>query len=291
MAVNTAFVASSELLERVAHRYKFHWLIATNARDSLYRIHVINATFFSFIILLTRGSQAILADMYALGLLASFCINIGALLIYRYRMGTKEVIPYYTSRAGTLVMWIIMLSCFVFLAIEKPHGTILWLSVTILVIGAGSLLARTRAPEISERQQTDHIMEMILRLASSSQNQVHIYFRRPREEWLLNAQDNEVYITFYSPRHGIPPRMAPNHFRFPLDKNGLYWDIVAVLKTVEYELHDRNITVHLGWPLSSWLNRLAIGVMMFNLMKLPRIFPQFGFSINYYQQWPIKKTS
>ena len=30
MAVNTAFVASSELMERVAHRYGFHWFIATN---------------------------------------------------------------------------------------------------------------------------------------------------------------------------------------------------------------------------------------------------------------------
>ena len=40
MAINTAFVASSELMERVAHRYGFHWLIATNRRQSLYRIHI-----------------------------------------------------------------------------------------------------------------------------------------------------------------------------------------------------------------------------------------------------------
>ncbi len=40
MAVNTAFVASSELLERVAHRYGFHWFIVTNRRHSLYRIHL-----------------------------------------------------------------------------------------------------------------------------------------------------------------------------------------------------------------------------------------------------------
>ena len=40
MAINTAFVASSELMERVAHRYGFHWLIATNRRQSLYRIHL-----------------------------------------------------------------------------------------------------------------------------------------------------------------------------------------------------------------------------------------------------------
>ena len=81
MAVNTAFVASSELMERVSHRYGFLWLIATNQRHSLYRIHIINAFFFSAIILITSGSQKILADMYALGLIASFCINLGALLI------------------------------------------------------------------------------------------------------------------------------------------------------------------------------------------------------------------
>ena len=46
MAINTAFVASSELMERVAERYKFHWLIVTNRRQSLYRIHLLNATFF-----------------------------------------------------------------------------------------------------------------------------------------------------------------------------------------------------------------------------------------------------
>src|SRR5205814_1721097 len=42
MAVNTAYVASSELLERVAHRYRFDSLIVTNRRESLYRIHVLN---------------------------------------------------------------------------------------------------------------------------------------------------------------------------------------------------------------------------------------------------------
>ena len=88
MAVNTAFVASSELMERVAHRYGFHWLITTNRRQSLYRVHLLSATFFSGIILITSGSQSLLADMYALGLLASFCINMGSLILYRYFMGT-----------------------------------------------------------------------------------------------------------------------------------------------------------------------------------------------------------
>ena len=126
MAVNTAFVASSELMERVAHRYGFHWVTATNRRQSLYRIHIANAIFFSIIILITSGKQETLADMYALGLLASFSINMGALIIYRYFMGTKEVIHFYTSRLVTLIMWVIFVSCFIFLAIYKTHGTMLW---------------------------------------------------------------------------------------------------------------------------------------------------------------------
>jgi hypothetical protein len=282
MAVNTAFVASSELLERVAHRYGFHWLIVTNSRHSLYRIHLLNALFFSTIIIITSGSQKILADMYAIGLVASFCINMGSLLIYRYFVGTKEVIPYYTSRVGTLILWIILVSCFIFLAIDKPHGTALWAGITAFVLVAGALLAKKRAPEIVQIGQADNEMEMILYLAESSSSDIHIIFRRPREESLGEAKDNEVYVTFYTPRQGIPPKMAKNHFRFPMIRSGLYQRIMLVLRIVQYELPDRNVTIHFGWPLSSWLDRLAVGVMVFNLMTLPRKFPQFNFEIGYF---------
>jgi hypothetical protein len=281
MAVNTAFVASSELLERVAHRYGFHWLIATNRRQALSRIHVMNALFFSSIVLITQGNQAMLADMYALGLLASFCINMSALLIYRYFRGTRESIAYHTSRLGTLVLWIILISCFVFLAIEKPHGTLLWALVTCVVLLAGFLVAQKRAPEIQEIRQADSEMEMILYLANSSRPDLHIIFRRPREEALNSPRDNEVFITFFSPRAGIPPKLAANHFRFPLRRVPLYHRLVALLKVVEYELSSREITIHFGWPMSSWLDRLAVGVMVFNMMRLPRMFPQFGFIISY----------
>jgi amino acid transporter len=281
MAVNTAFVASSELLERVSHRYGFHWLIVTNSRHSLYRIHILNATFFSTIIIITSGSQKILADMYAIGLVASFCINMGSLLIYRYFTGTKEVIPYYTSRVGTLILWIILVSCFVFLAIDKPHGTALWAGITAFVLVVGGVLARKRAPEIVQIGKSDNEMEMILYLAESASPDVDLIFRRPREESLGKPKENEVYITFYTPRQGIPPKMAENHFRFPMIRSSLYQRIIIVLRIVEYELPDRNVNVHFGWPMSSWLDRLAIGVMVFKLMTLPRKFPRFNFEISY----------
>jgi amino acid transporter len=281
MAVNTAFVASSELIERVAHRYGFHWLIATNRRQSLYRIHLANATFFSLIILITSGRQETLADMYALGLIASFCINMGSLLIYRYFMGTKEVIHFYTSRLVTLIMWVIFVSCFIFLAIKKTHGTLLWATVTGLVLLAGVLVAQRRAPEKKEIEKGDHEMQLILYLAQSAAPDVHLFFRRSYEVTSETPKDNEVFITFYSPRAGIPPKLGPNHFRLPLLKLSLYHRLVGLLRVVDYELADRQIYVHLGWPLSSWLDRLAIGVMVFNMMRLPRLFPQMRFTMSY----------
>ena len=283
MAVNTAFVASSELMERVAERYRFHWFIATNRRQSLYRIHIFNAIFFSLIILITQGSQMVLADMYALGLIASFCINMLALLIYRYFMGTKEVIQFNTNRFITLGIWIVFMSCFIFLASMKPHGTMMWATVTGLVLLAGFLVAQKRGPEIKEIEKTDSEMSLILYLSQSPSSHVHILFRRPREETLCveGIKDNEAYVTFYSPRKGIPSRLAPNDFRLPLRKQGLYYHFVSLLNLIEYEMPENEVTVHFGWPLSSWLDRLSIGVMMFKLMRLPRRFPQFNFVVDY----------
>jgi amino acid transporter len=281
MAMNTAFVASSELIERVAHRYGFYWLIVTNRRQSLYRIHLANASFFSIIILITSGQQETLADMYALGLIASFCINMGSLIIYRYFMGTKEVIHFNTSRLVTLIMWVIFVSCFIFLAIKKTHGTMLWGAVTGLVLLTGFLVAQKRAPEKKEIEKGDNEMEMVLYLAESSAPDIHLVFRRSREPHLQAPEDNVIYVTFYYPRAGIPPKLAANHFRIPLLKLSLYHRLVALLRVVEYEFGDRQVYVHLGWPMSSWLDRLAIGVMVFNMMRLPRLFPQFKFIMSY----------
>jgi amino acid transporter len=270
MAINTAFVASSELMERVAHRYGFLWLIATNRRQSLYRIHILNAAFFSGIIFLTAGSQSLLADMYALGILASFAINTGALIIYRYFMGTKDV-KYYTSRLGTLVLWVILTSCFLFLAYDKHYATLLWGTVTALMLLGGFLVARKRAPEIKEIAQADSEMEMILSLAEAEDPELHLFFRRSEEPESAAAKKNEAYITFFSPRAGIPRKTAPNHFRLPLTKISLYHRILSLLRVVEYEFPERLVTVHLG-------------VMVFNLMRLPRLFPHFEFDIRYRRQ-------
>jgi amino acid transporter len=291
MAANTAFVASSELMERVAHRYGFHWLIATNRRHSLYRIHVCSAVFFSVIILLTMGNQAELANMYALGLIASFCINMGSLILYRYFKGKSEGITYSTSRFGTLLLFVILISCFVFLAIDKPHATMLWTTVTGVMLLLGFMIAKKRSPEITQIEHGDREMELILYLAESEAPEVHLFFRRSGEADKEHYNKNEAYITFYSPRvGGLPPKIAPNHFRFPLTKISLYLRIVGILRVVEYEMSDEHkVVVHFGWPLSSWLDRIAIGVMVYSLMKLPRLFPDFTFDIQYSKSFSVIK--
>jgi hypothetical protein len=287
MAVNTAYVASSELMERVAHRYGFHWIIATNKRQSLYRIHIGNALFYTFIVTITGGSQRILAEMYALGLIASFTINMGSLLIYRYSKGTAAVREYNTSRTVTLVLFAIFSSSFLYLAYHKPYGMIMWTSVTAVFLFIGLRVAKKRAPEIKEIQQTDVPLNMIFYLAESDEEQLDIYFRRPLE----NAPDHKagasVYISLYSPRQGgIPDKLAPNHFRFSNQRKTLYEGITEILYTLAYELPDKQIRVHFGWPLSSWIDRLSTGVMVFSIMRLPKHFPRFTFVIEYLGKEP-----
>ncbi len=288
MAVNTAFVASSELMERVAHRYGFLWLIATNRSQSLYRIHLCSATFFTIIIFLTMGSQAQLANMYALGLIASFSINMGSLILYRYFKGKSEGMTYSTSRLGTLLLFIVLVSCFIFLAIDKPHATVLWATVTGVMLLLGFIIAKKRSPELKQIEQGDNEMGMVLYLGESEEEEVHLFFRRSEETDRAHLKNNEAYITFYSPRvGGLPPKVAPNHFRLPLTKISLYQRIVAVLRVVEYEMGDRQVVAHFGWPMSSWLDRMSTGVMVYNLLQLPRLFPDFNFDIQYSKSFSV----
>ncbi|MGA9116005.1 MAG: amino acid permease [Bacteroidota bacterium] len=280
MAVNTAFVAASELLERVAHRYRLTWLMKTNQRQALVRIHLLNASLFSAVILLTQGSQAVLAQMYALSLVASFTINIGSLLIYRYSEGTKEIRAYHTSRAGTLVIFLILASCFVYLALSKPYGVGLWLGATALFLAAGLWVARTRAPEKGQIERTDNPMQMVFSLAEAPSDRVAVSFKRPHEEGGVR-DPNTVFVSFYSPRQGIPQRMAENHYLFALTGQTLFENITGLLQVLKYELPHKHITVRFGWPQSSWIDRLAIGVMVFSIMKLPKMFPEFDFVIEY----------
>ncbi|MBL0176568.1 MAG: APC family permease [Ignavibacteria bacterium] len=288
MAVNTAFVASAELLERVAEKYHFQWLMKINARHSPYRVHVISAVLYSVIIIITSGQQSLLAEMYAIGLIASFAINMGSLLVYRYFLGTKEIQNYFTHRTMTLVVFLIIVACFAYIAINRPYGTALWAATTGVFLFAGFYIARKRSPEIQELRQTDSPIDLITWLGSTEADRIHLYFRRPKEEGSVESLDSSrAYVSFYSPRQGIPQRAGENHFRFPFALQNVYANICTIIELLRYELPHIPLTVHLGWPMSSWMDRFAIGILVMNLMRLPKRFPQVTFRIEYDEE--VKK--
>ena len=290
MAMNTAYVASSELLERVGHRYRFDWLLATNRRDSLYRIHIVNASLYTAIIFLTRGSQAILAEMYAIGLLASFVINIGCLLIYRFFRGTKEIRGgYVTSRAGTLALEAMLIACFVYLALHKPYGTGLWAGVVCVLLGAGIPFSRRYGPEVQQVRRSDYPLEMLLAL-SEVDGPLHIHLRRPGELGASDVEPGTAFVTFFSPRQPMPERAGSYHYRFAIQPGGVYRSITALLALVQEELGERHVAVHLGWPTSAWLDRMATGVFVWNVLRLPRLFPRLSFRIEHGASAPVSLT-
>jgi len=283
MAVNTAMVASAELIEKVAEKYNYQWLIHVNKTQSLYRIHIVNAIFYAIILIITSGSQAILAEMYAVGLVASFVINTGSLIKYRFSKGTKEI-TYHTSRTGTLILFFILLSTLVYIMIARPYGTTLWLIITSIVLFLGIKISRYRAPDIPVRRQTRNVMDLVFRIAEIENREINIFFRRPLEEETASAASNSIFVSFYAPRLDTPTPFRENHFWIAIERKlNLFDMITSVLKTIEYEIpsSEKEIHLHFGWPLSSWFDRLSTGIMIHNIMKLPRQFPNYHFHMDY----------
>ena len=124
-------------------------------------------------------------------------------------------------------------------------------------------------------------MDLILYISELETSNVNIYFVRQHERYSDKQERNDVLIGFYSPREGIPSKIGDNHFRFQIFGHSLINNIIALLDVLNYELEDKQITVHFGWPMSSWWDRFFIGVMVFNLTRLPKMFPKFNFQLNY----------
>jgi len=283
LAVNTAMVASAELMEKVAEKYHFSWLIHVNKKQSLYRIHFVNATFYCIILLITSGSQAVLAEMYAVGLVASFTINTGSLLKYRYSKGTKEI-TYHTSKVGTLLLFLLLISTLIYIMIARPYGTTLWFIITMVVLIMGIKISRYRAPDIPARRKTRNVMDLIFKIAEIESREINIFFRRPLEEEHNTVQGNSIFVSFYAPRLDTPTPFQENHFWIAIERRlNLFDMITSVLKTIEYEIpkSEKDIHLHFGWPLSSWLDRLSTGIMIHNIIKLPRIFPNYHFHMDH----------
>jgi hypothetical protein len=129
-------------------------------------------------------------------------------------------------------------------------------------------------------------MQMVFSLAEAPGDAIDIFFKRPLEGADV-PNPSVAYVTFYSPRQGIPQRIAPNHYRFAQSGQSLFDSITELLTVLKYELPHKQVNIHIGWPRSSWLDRLSTGVMVFSMMKLPDMFPEFHFAIEY----QTKKTA
>jgi hypothetical protein len=57
--------------------------------------------------------------------------------------------------------------------------------------------------------------------------------------------------------------------------------MIAILELLKYELSEMKFKIHFGWPLSSWIDRISIGVMVYTIMRLPKIYPNYEFFIEY----------
>ena len=159
----------------------------------------------------------------------------------------------------------------------KPHGTGLWAIVTGMDY-RWTCGRPTRAPEIKALEQADSYMDMVSFCPNPRKNKLHVIFRRPQEEAMEVPKQNGADVTFDNPRQGAPKKLSPNHFRFATSKRTLYQQMVGLLKVVEYELVNSSVVIHYGWPLSSWLDRMSIGVMVFNIMRLPKVSPVLTFT-------------
>ena len=174
--------------------------------------------------------------------------------------------------------------------IDRSYGTTLWFLITSVVLFLGIRISRYRAPDIPIRQKTNNVMDIIFRIYEIEANDVHVYFRRPHEEDPILKTKNSIFISFYAPRLETPTEQFENQFWIAIErKQNLFQMITAVIKTIEYEMTsgEKQIHFHFGWPLSSWMDRLSIGIMIHNIIKLPRIFPNFIFHMDYQK---IKKS-
>jgi hypothetical protein len=185
-----------------------------------------------------------------------------------------------TSRAATLALETVLVACFLYLALHKPYGTGLWAGVVGILLAAGIPFSRRFGPEVQEVRRSDYPLDMVLAL-SEVEGPVEIHLRRPGEPGTVAVQRGSVFVTFFSPRQPIPERWGSSHYRFAIQGGGVYRSITALLALVQEELGGRPVVIHLGWPTSSWLDRMATGVFVWNVLRLPRTFPKLSFKIEY----------
>src|SRR5207247_95718 len=90
--------------------------------------------------------------------------------------------------------------------------------------------------------RSDYPMEMLLALGETD-GPLDVYFRRPGELDIETHSPNAAFVTFFSSRQPIPEKLAPNHYRFPIQGGSVYRSIRAILALHVEEL-GRSPAVH-----------------------------------------------
>jgi len=290
-AVNTAMVASVELLDRVAEKYKFSPLTKTNRFGAAYRIIIIMSVAFISIILVTSGNQHTVAQMYAIGLVATFVINLFNLIVYRAYRGREDVKEYSTSIITNSFLFLLFLGSFIFLLKDKPDGALLWTSSLIVFLIFGTIIIKNKNIDKAIKVSTEKPQDVINYIKENDISNIHIYFRRPMERNFERVDDSsKIYVTFFMSRQKVPERISNNHFIIPVNHFwGVDGGINGLLGLLQESFPDKRIVIHIGWPTSSWLERLAMGLRTYHILRLPTIYPKFEFKMEFFPQKEPKK--
>ncbi len=282
-AVNTALVGATELISTMADHHKAFWVSKLNRYNAHYRIIIFMSLFFSFIVLLTQGNQDIVADMYAIGLISTFIINTGSIVLYKFIKGNAQTKEYRTGVIRNMILFVVFLSTFIYIVINKPYGTAMWVSVVAFFIIFGTIITRIKTTEEEEKiAQIDKYADVIDYIGNLDKSSIHIYFRRPSEN-VYEIGGNMIYITFFFVRNKRPPKkLFKSHFILPVNSFwGIGYSTKKLLEAIEENYPNLPLNVHFGWPLSSWIERMFIGVMVYNILQLPKQFSNWNFFIEY----------
>lgn len=281
-AVNTATIAGVELISTMSERFGLRRPLIKNRHGAKYRLIIFMALFFSVVILMTGGSQATVADMYAIGLVATFVINLAALLVFRFTQGFSHIKEYKSSFLKNLALLAVFLSVFVYLIAHKQTGAVFWALTSIFMLFLGLTLkdyVKEKKDEGSEAFNTK--FDVISEVDKIKSKKVHIVFLRPFEP-PRSRSDDCVFVTFGLGRLPAPDKMARNHFLLPL-ASYLTIDvkIEELLRSLEEWYPEREFTVHFNWPTSSWRSRLYLAIMINRILKLPTKLPHLKFAIEH----------
>ncbi|PTQ54213.1 MAG: Amino acid permease [Hydrogenibacillus schlegelii] len=280
-AMNTAFVGGTELITVIAERYGLAALLRTNRFGVHHRIILFLAGAFTVLILITAGSANLIADMFAIGLLASFVLNLLGLVTFRITEGYARMRRYRTSLAKNLFLIVAFFAAFVYVASSKPHGTALWAAAAASLVALGAAAARWWAdPDARYERRYQTVDELLSALAARPAGRLDVRFARPRE--YVPADGREVVITLSPLRLRPPKRRGPGHFILSYSNLwGTVQEMEAILAKIRAAFPDRPLVVHFGWPLSSWWDRLSMGFVVHRLLMLPKRFRDVEFHIDY----------